>query len=83
MEEEPKEPSQPTTLETNEVDIFPFLLGEPSSSLDIELAAAFMTTEVNREKGGGILKKKPAESIALFSKILWPYWLSLSVYFVI
>ncbi len=74
MEEEPKEPSKPITSEMKEVDIYPFLLDEPSSSLDIELAAAFMVTEVSREKGGGILKKKPAEAIASFSKILWPYW---------
>jgi hypothetical protein len=74
MEEEPKEPSKPKISETNEVDIFPFLLDEPSSSLDIELAAAFMVTELSREKGGGLIRKTPEEFITVFSKILWPYW---------
>ncbi len=67
MEETPTE----TTLE---VEVFPCLLEDPSLALEVELAVAFTITEVNREKGKGMLRKKPKESITLFSKILWPYW---------
>jgi hypothetical protein len=75
MEEEPIEPSPPEEPEaTVEVEIFPYLLEEPSASLDVELAVAFMVTEVKREKGGGLIRKTPEESITLFSKIGWPYW---------
>ncbi|WP_287586550.1 hypothetical protein [Candidatus Borrarchaeum sp.] len=75
MEEEPTEPSIPEETETTgEVEIFPYLLDDPSSSLDVELAVAFMVAEVNREKGGGLIRKTPEEVIMLFSKIGWPYW---------
>ena len=75
MEEEPTEPSpQEETETTAEVEIFPYLLEEPASSLDVELAVAFMITEINREKGGGLIRKTPEEFITHFSKIGWPYW---------
>ena len=74
MEEEPKEPSIPKTTVPSEVEIFPYLLEEPASPLAVELAVAFMITEVNREKGGGLIRKTPEEFITLFSKIGWPYW---------
>ncbi|MFX1466389.1 MAG: hypothetical protein ACFFA5_07950 [Promethearchaeota archaeon] len=75
MEEEPTEPSIPEDTETTEiVEIFPYLLDDPTTSLDVELAVAFMIAEVNREKGGGLIRKTPEEFIMLFSKIGWPYW---------
>ncbi|MFX1520354.1 MAG: hypothetical protein ACFFCD_10585 [Promethearchaeota archaeon] len=75
MEEEPTEPSTSEEPEaTAEVEIFPYLLEEPASSLDVELAVAFMIAEVNREKGGGLIRKTPEEFFKFFSKIGWPYW---------
>jgi len=75
MEEEPTGPSIPEeTKATAEVEIFPYLLDDPASPLDVELAVAFMISEVEREKGGGLIRKTPEEFIMLFSKIGWPYW---------
>jgi hypothetical protein len=75
MEEEPTEPSVPEETEaTAEVEIFPYLLDDPASPLDVELAVAFMISEVEREKGGGLIRKTPEEFIIIFSKIGWPYW---------
>jgi len=77
MEEEPTEPSIPEETETTEeVEIFPYLLDDPASPLDVELAVAFMISEVEREKGGGLIRKTPEEFIYAFLE----NWVALLVY---
>ena len=42
---------------------------------DMELATVFALSELGREKGGGLLSKRPEEKIAFISKIGYPIWL--------
>ncbi len=42
---------------------------------DMELAAVFSITELNRGKGGGIILKRSKEKIAFIAKIGYPLWL--------
>ncbi|MBU7015404.1 MAG: hypothetical protein HXS43_11315, partial [Theionarchaea archaeon] len=39
---------------------------------DLELCLVLSLVEAEREKGGGFLKKKTAESISFVSKVFWP-----------
>ena len=42
---------------------------------DMELATIFALSELEREKGGGLLSKRQEEKIAFISKIGYPIWL--------
>ena len=43
---------------------------------DVEKAAIFCLTELNREKGGGFFKKQDAEKLVYISKVYYPFWLA-------
>lgn len=40
----------------------------------MELAAIFSLAELIRDKGGGLISKKPAEDILFISEICYPFW---------
>jgi hypothetical protein len=67
-----------TTLETKEF-ILPFsVLSETRKepfSPDLEVAAVFALTELDRTKGGGLILKQPEEKIVFLAKIGYPLWL--------
>ena len=41
----------------------------------IEIATIFSLAELIRDKGGGLISKKPAEEILFISEICYPFWL--------
>lgn len=43
---------------------------------DVEKAAVFCTAELNRQKGGGFLRKQEAEKLVFTSKVLYPFWIA-------
>ena len=60
--------------------LLPFAASAPDTSVfftdEIEKAAVFCITELNREKGGGFLRKQPAEKLVFISKVYYPFWLA-------
>jgi len=40
----------------------------------MELAAIFSLAELTRDKGGGLISKKPAEEILFISEVCYPFW---------
>jgi hypothetical protein len=69
---------QEATLEIEKF-LLPFsVLSEKRKTLfttDMELAAVFSLTELNRGKGGGIILKRSKEKIVFIAKIGYPLWL--------
>jgi len=57
---------------------FPFTLPSKDRKIPlkerIELAAIFSLAELTRDKGGGLISKKPAETILFISKVYYPLW---------
>ncbi|MEM2098300.1 MAG: hypothetical protein QXU99_00930 [Candidatus Bathyarchaeia archaeon] len=45
-----------------------------SFSIDIERAIIFCLAELDRDKGGGFFKKRPAEKLSFVSEIYYPFW---------
>lgn len=41
----------------------------------MELATIFCLTEIGREKGGGLISKKPPEEVAFVTEACYPFWL--------
>lgn len=60
------------------VKLAPFLredTGESTAcSFDVEIASVFSLLEDVRNRGGGLLRKKPEEELIGVIKILWPFW---------
>ena len=44
-------------------------------TLDLEAAAVFSLAELDRGKGGGIISRRPEETIAFVAKVGYPLWL--------
>lgn len=42
---------------------------------EMEMAAIFALAEIDRDKGGGLLSRRPEENIAFITKIGYPIWL--------
>jgi predicted nucleic acid-binding Zn-ribbon protein len=62
-----------------EKNILPFATspqGNMAFNGDVEEAAVFCLSELNREKGGGFIKKQDGESIIFISKLLYPFWIA-------
>ncbi|MEM2169654.1 MAG: hypothetical protein QXS10_06715 [Candidatus Bathyarchaeia archaeon] len=49
---------------------------EVTSNESIELAAIFCLAELERDKGGGLIFKKPPEELFFISKVYYPFWLA-------
>lgn len=63
-----------------EKTLLPFASSENNKSDDPittakEQAAIFCIAELNRDKGGGLFKKKPPEKIVFLSKVYYPFWI--------
>lgn len=58
--------------------VFPFTLPSEDRKIPLkrrmELAAIFSLAELSREKGGGLISKKPAEETLFISRIHYPLW---------
>ncbi|HIE18248.1 TPA: hypothetical protein EYP75_00835 [Candidatus Bathyarchaeota archaeon] len=58
--------------------VFPFTIPSEDRKIRLkrrmELAAIFSLTELIRDKGGGLISKKPAEEILFISEICYPFW---------
>jgi len=58
--------------------MFPFTIPSKDRKISlkerIELAAIFSLAELTRDKGGGLISKKPAETILFISKVCYPFW---------
>jgi hypothetical protein len=61
------------------VKLAPFLREDNSESsacpFDVELASVFSLLEDVRNRGGGILWKKPEEELTGVIRVLWPFWI--------
>jgi len=57
---------------------FPFTVPSEDRKVPLkwrmELAAIFCLTELTRDKGGGLISKKPAEETLFISKVYYPFW---------
>jgi len=57
---------------------FPFTVPSEDRKVPLkwrtELAAIFCLTELTRDKGGGLISKKPAEETLSISKVYYPFW---------
>ena len=57
---------------------FPFTIPSEDRKIPLkermELAAIFCLTELTRDKGGGLISKKPAEETLFISEIYYPFW---------
>ena len=58
--------------------VFPFTIPSEDRKVPlkrrVELAAVFSLTELTRDKGGGLISKKPAEEILFISELHYPFW---------
>lgn len=65
--------------EKNQKILLPFAAfknGEKEKFDDkVENACIFCLAELNRDKGGGLLKKKPSEKIGFIAKAYYPFWI--------
>lgn len=61
------------------VKLAPFLREDASESpacpFDVELASVFSLLEDVRNRGRGILRKKPEEELTGVIRVLWPFWI--------
>jgi len=57
---------------------FPFTIPSEDRKIPLkrrmELAVIFCLTELIRDKGGGLISKKPAEETLFISKVYYPFW---------
>ena len=63
----------------NEKHILPFIIDsdeENDFNKDKERASVFCLTELEREKGGGFLRKTPPEKIQYIVEICHPFWIA-------
>jgi hypothetical protein len=58
--------------------ILPFATSQTNEVFndDLEKAAVFCNAELNRQKGGGFLRKQEAEKLIFTSKVLYPFWMT-------
>jgi DNA repair exonuclease SbcCD ATPase subunit len=75
-------------LEKTQKNLLPFascLKSENASCLqsengslgrEVEKAAIFCLTELGREPGGGVFRKKPSENIVFISEVYYPFWIA-------
>jgi hypothetical protein len=42
---------------------------------EVEKAAVFCLAELNREKGGGLFRKKPSEKTVFMAEVYYPFWI--------
>ncbi|MCD6593333.1 hypothetical protein J7L00_04535 [Candidatus Bathyarchaeota archaeon] len=58
--------------------VFPFTIPSEDRKVPlkrrVELAAVFSLAELTRDKGGGLISKKPAEEILFISELHYPFW---------
>jgi hypothetical protein len=58
--------------------LLPFAINTSDSnctlSIETERSAIFCLSELNRDKGGGFLKKKPSEKTVFIAKVYYPFW---------
>jgi len=58
--------------------VFPFTVPSEDRKIPLkrrmELAAIFSLTELSRDKGGGLISKKPAEETLFISEVCYPFW---------
>jgi len=58
--------------------VFPFTVPSEDRKIPLkrrmEIAAIFSLTELTRDKGGGLISKKPAEETLFISEICYPFW---------
>jgi len=58
--------------------VFPFTVPSEDRKISLkrrmELATIFCLAELARDKGGGLISKKPAEEILFISEICYPFW---------
>lgn len=61
----------------NEKTILPFTNYQKNEfyNNDVEKAAVFCLSEMQRKKGGRFFKKQDTEKIAFISKVLYPFWI--------
>lgn len=52
--------------DTTEFSVYPF---------DVEIASVFCLLEDVRDRGGGLLRKRPEEELTGIIRVLWPLWL--------
>nr|MDO8081538.1 hypothetical protein [Candidatus Freyarchaeota archaeon] len=61
------------------VKLAPFLREDTSESsacpFDVEIASVFSLLEDVRNRGGGLLRKKPEEELTGVIRVLWPFWI--------
>jgi len=59
--------------------LLPFAVPAPErrrkASREITLAAIFSITEAEREKGGGLILKRPPEEVLFISEVCYPFWM--------
>jgi len=58
--------------------VFPFTVPSEERKIPLkrrmELAAIFSLAELSRDKGGGLISKKPAEEMLFISRVHYPFW---------
>jgi len=58
--------------------VFPFTIPSEDRKIPlkrrIEIATIFSLAELTRDKGGGLISKKPAEEILFISEVCYPFW---------
>jgi hypothetical protein len=58
--------------------LLPFAVNTSNSNstlrIETEKTAIFCLSELNREKGGGFIKKKPSEKTIFITKVYYPFW---------
>ena len=58
--------------------VFPFTIPSEDRKVPlkrrVELAAVFSLAELTRDKGGGLISKKPAEEMLFISELHYPFW---------
>jgi hypothetical protein len=69
------------TLQSNHKKmLLPFAINTDDSKgtvrIETEKSAIFCLSELNRDKGGGFLKKKPSEKTVFIDKVYYPFWFS-------
>ena len=64
---------------TTQKTLLPFSVSTENEGLrlteEIEKAAVFCVAEINRGKGGGLLRKKPPEKTVFIGKVYYPLWI--------
>ncbi len=65
-------------LTSSKKTILPFATSQANQGFNgaLEKAAVFCLSELNRQKGGGFIRKQEAETLVFISKILYPFWLA-------